>query len=243
MTSIFTVSFPEQEEAIKTLLKESRERNGFYLLLGIATFVVTLGLLINSLEAIIGGALVAPLLYPILSLALAVVTSSRLSLGRSLKLLGRASVFVVIISALSGFVFSAFTNPSAVILATAPSLPVFMIAFASGLAVAFAWVKRDFSAALPGVAMTVSILPPLAGVGIGLVFFSYQIISQSILLLIINWLGMTGAAIIVFSLFGFSPLQKVEEQKISEETGESKIQKKAIAEAAAKRELELEAGE
>jgi len=171
------------------------------------------------------------------------VTSSRLSLSRSLKLLGRASVFVVIISALSGFVFSAFTNPSAVILATAPSLPVFMIAFASGLAVAYAWVKRDFSAALPGVAMTVSILPPLAGVGIGLVFFSYQIISQSILLLIINWLGMTGAAIIVFSLFGFSPLQKVEEQKISEETGESKIQKKAIAEADAKRELELETRE
>lgn len=242
MTSIFTVSFPEQEEAIKTLLKESRERNGFYLLLGIATFVVTLGLLINSLEAIIGGALVAPLLYPILSLALAVVTSSRLSLSRSLKLLGRASVFVVAVAAASAFLFSAFSNPGAIIIATEPSLPVLMIAFASGLAVAYAWVKRDFSASLPGVAMSVAILPPLAGVGIGLVFLSYQIISQSILLLIINWLGMTGAAIIIFSLFGFSPLQKVEEQKIDEEIVEAKVQKKAIAEATAKKELEMESG-
>ena len=235
MTSIFTVSFPEQEEALKTLLKESRERNGFYLLLGIATFVVTLGLLVNSLEAVIGGALVAPLLYPILSLALAVVTSSRLSLRRSLKLLGKASALVVAVSAATAFLFGAFTNSSAIILATVPSLPVFLIAFASGLAVAYAWVKQEISAALPGVAMSVSILPPLAGVGAGLVLLSYDLVSQSILLLIINWLGMTGAAIIVFSLFGFSPLQGEEEEKIVEETEEMKIQQQAIAEGLTKK--------
>ncbi len=235
MTSIFTISFPEQEEALKTLLKESRERNGFYLLLGIATFVVTLGLLVNSLEAVIGAALVAPLLYPILSLALAVVTSSRLSLHRSLKLLGKASALVIIVSAATAFLFGAFTNSSAIILATVPSLPVFLIAFASGLAVAYAWVKQEISAALPGVAMSVSILPPLAGVGAGLVLLSYDLVSQSILLLIINWLGMTGAAIIVFSLFGFSPLQGEEEEKIVEEVEEMKIQQQAITEGLTKK--------
>lgn len=235
MDSIFTVSFPEQEEALKTLLKESRERNGFYWLLGVAAFVVTLGLLINSLEAVIGGALLAPLLYPILSLALAVVTSSRLSLRRSLKFLGKASALVIVVGAATTFLFGAFTNSSAIILATMPSLPVFLIAFASGLAVTYAWVKQELSAALPGVAMSVSILPPLAGVGAGLVLLSYDLVSQSLLLLIINWLGMTGAAIIVFSLFGFSPLQGEEEEKIVEEAEELKIQQQAIAEGLTKK--------
>jgi len=229
MKAIFTISFPEQEEALKSLLRESRERPGFYLLLGVATFVVTLALVIGSWESLICGALMAPLLYPVLSLSLAVVTSSRLALYRSLKVLLRSLLFIVAMAAASAFLFSAFLDevPG---LTVRPSLPVFMIAFAAGLAVAYSWVKHEFSAALPGVAMTVSLLPPLVGVGAGLAWFNYDLISQSLLLLLINWLGVIGAAVIVFSLFGFSPFQQEEEEKIKEEAVERRIQASALAE-------------
>lgn len=231
MNSFFTVSFPEKEEAIKTLLHMSRERKGFYFLLSIASLVVTLGLLTNNLGVLFGGALLAPLLFPVLSLALALATSSRLATDRALRILGRSALLIIIVALITTFFFNLFGEMSAVLLSTEPSVAVFLIAFASGLAVAYAWVRKEFSAALPGVAMSVSMLPPLTGIGAGLILLDLNVVGQALLLLIINALGILGAAVLVFSLFGFSRLQTEEEERISEQVVEHQIHLKAVQEA------------
>ncbi|MBU1348725.1 DUF389 domain-containing protein, partial [Patescibacteria group bacterium] len=48
------------------------------------------------------------------------------------------------------------------------SLAGMIVAVASGVAAAFAFSKSDLSATIPGIAVAVSLLPPIAATGVGL---------------------------------------------------------------------------
>jgi len=67
------------------------------------------------------------------------------------------------------------------------------------------------------VAVTVSLVPPLSAVGVGFSLLSRDVLSGSMLLFVINLLGIVLASMVVFSLFGFSRLQRHQDQKIKEE--------------------------
>ena len=73
---------------------------------------------------------------------------------------------------------------------------------------------------LPGVAITVSLVPPLANIGIGISLFSREIFSGSILMFFINLLGITIASIGVFLLFGFARMQNYQDKQIHKEQKE-----------------------
>jgi uncharacterized membrane protein len=103
------------------------------------------------------------------------------------------------------------------------NLIFFLAAFTSGIIAAFSWAKENISATLPGIAVTVALIPPLAVSGIALSLLSKELFSGSFMLFLINFLGIIVASTIVFVLFGFPALQKIEEQKIKEETARDKI--------------------
>ncbi len=88
---------------------------------------------------------------------------------------------------------------------------------AAGIAAAFSWVKQNMSATLPGIAVAVSLIPPLATIGIGLSFFSRDLITDSVTLFLLNTLGVVLSSIIVFSLFGYSKVQGIQDEKIKRE--------------------------
>jgi uncharacterized membrane protein len=64
---------------------------------------------------------------------------------------------------------------------TAPHLLDLMAALATGVAGAFALSRRDVSDTLPGVAIAVSLVPPLANVGILLAFGEATLATGSLL--------------------------------------------------------------
>ncbi|GMQ94954.1 MAG: hypothetical protein BMS9Abin13_064 [Patescibacteria group bacterium] len=215
--SVFFTNFLEQKKTIKTLIEESRADADFYLFLGGSSIITTLGLLMDSSIVVIGGMLVAPLLFPILSLGMGVVTSSKEAIDRSLKTIGKSILLVFFVSFFFAFLINSKEVTPVIYLASTASLAHFLIAFVSGLVAALAWVRQNANAALPGIAVSVSLIPPLSALAVGASFLDKDIISGSLMLFIINLIGIVVAGMIVFSLFGFSQLQKVQEKIIKEE--------------------------
>jgi uncharacterized hydrophobic protein (TIGR00341 family) len=224
--SVLWASFFEQKNSLEKLIEESRADSNFYFFLSISSLITTLGLLTDNVVVVIGGMLVAPLLYPILSLSMGITTSNLGSIVRSLKTIGKSVLLVLIISILTSIFFGA-GEITQKLLITPPSIPAFfLVAFAAGLAAALAWVRQNLSASLPGVAVAVALIPPLAAMGISIPFVDRTLLLGAVTLFIANLFGISLAALIIFSLFGFSRFQKEEKELIQKEEIEQLTQTK-----------------
>jgi len=70
--NILELKREEQYETVESLLKKSKPSFSYWLFLVFASFIVACGILLENSAIVIGGMLVAPLLTPLLVLALAV---------------------------------------------------------------------------------------------------------------------------------------------------------------------------
>lgn len=217
--SVFWASFFQQKKTLQKLIEESRADGDFYLLLIVSSFISTLGLVMDSVIILIGGMLVAPLLFPILSLAMGITTTNKDSVTRSLTIILKSIFTVFFVALITSFLFRQNVAEETILLENIhPTLMLFLASFAAGIAAAYTWVKQNLSSALPGIAVTVALIPPLAAVGVGLTQVDPYVVSGALTLFLINLLGITVSSLIVFSLFGFSRLQEEEEKLIRQET-------------------------
>lgn len=217
--TVFWASFFEQKKTLQKLIEESRADGDFYLLLIVSSFITTLGLILDSAIILIGGMLVAPLLFPILSLGMGITTANKDSIIRSGVIIIKSAFAVFFIALITSFLFRQEVPDDAILLGNMrPNLILFLVSFAAGIAAAYTWVKQNLSSALPGIAVTVSLIPPLAAVGVGLTEGSAYTVSGALTLFLINLLGIAVSSLIVFSLFGFSRLHNEEEKLLQQET-------------------------
>lgn len=217
---ILFTSFFDQRKSVEHLVEESHADGDYYLFLTFGAFITTLGLLINNPVVIVGAMLVAPILFPILALGMGVVTASREAISRSVRNLAKSIILVIIVSALTAFLINQTEVTEQLILVSSPNFLFFLIAFFSGVVAAYSWAKQNVSSSLPGVAITVSLLPPISAVGIAMTLGMRDVFSGSLMLFFINLLGIALASIVVFSLFGFSALGRFQDEKIEEEIKE-----------------------
>ena len=96
--SFLESSYRERKTTIENLLHQATIKSGFYMMLAIAVVIVTTGLLGNSLPIVIGGMLLAPLLIPVLLLALSLVATHVKGTIRSLQILLFSSVISIVLS-------------------------------------------------------------------------------------------------------------------------------------------------
>ncbi|MHA6628500.1 DUF389 domain-containing protein [Pseudonocardia sichuanensis] len=147
------------------------QRSAFWVLLVLAAVIAGAGVVADSVATVIGAMIVAPLMTPILGTALAVVLADRRRVVESaLLVIGGAVVVVAIGYALGMLVpaqIVADTN-SQVAGRVAPKLIDLVSALATGVVGAFALVRSDVSDTLPGVAIAISLVPPLSVVGLTL---------------------------------------------------------------------------
>lgn len=206
------------ESVAVKLIQESRLDNDFYFMLIVSTIIATAGLISGSAAVVIGGMLLAPLLTPILTLALGIVTSEKPAFFRSLYIIGKSSIIVLGISFLVSFLVNSDNlENQEIIQRTQSSLLYMYVALFSGAGAAYAWTKPNLSASLPGVAVAVAILPPLCTVGIGLSVLDKAIITGSLELFLINIIGVAISAAVVFAFLGFFKTKKVEVEEIEKE--------------------------
>lgn len=126
-------------------------------------------------------------------------------ISRSFYTILKSVAFGAIAAALVTLLFSSqFTEITPEITSRIqPTLPYVVIAIIAGLAGSFALVKPQLSETLPGIAISVALIPPIAVVGIGLARFNWTIISGSLLLFLVNTIGVVFASMITFSLMNF----------------------------------------
>lgn len=180
----------------------------FTILLFLATVIATYGVLGDSVATIIGAMIIAPLMKPIMGTGAGLVMGNMKRAGRS---------FLTVVLGVTGVIFTAwfistflnttiisFTSNSAITSRISPSLTDLMVALASGAAGAFAMSRSDVADTLPGVAISISLVPPLCVVGIGLSEGEWSVASGAMLLFLTNFLSILLAGGGVLALLGLS---------------------------------------
>lgn len=159
-------------EGMRRRAKTSR----FWVLLILAGLIATFGVMQDSTATVIGAMIVAPLMTPIIGTALAFVLTDRRMLVRSILLIVGGALAVIAIGFLCGtvdYLFSSVGN-SQVSSRVSPALIDLVAALATGFVGAFALVRADVSDTLPGVAIAISLVPPLAVCGLVLAEGQYS---------------------------------------------------------------------
>lgn len=177
----------------------------FAVLLCLSVVVAAVGLLQNSVAVVIGAMMIAPLMAPIMGVAASLVMGwgRRLLTGMAIIAVSVA-VAVAIAWVIARFLPETGTGiPSEVLARTSPDVRDLLIALAAGAAGAYATVRRDLSGALPGVAVAVALVPPLACVGVLFGRGQPDLASGAELLFATNLFGIILAAAVVFALTGF----------------------------------------
>lgn len=208
----------KEVKVVEDLLEESRVDFGFVLNLLIASLIITIGLVTGQLTVVIGGMLIAPVLYPILALGLALSTLSFKGVKRSIE-----GIFISSAISISSAYFIANLLEGAefrgqeILISLSPSFLSFLVAFLSGIAASYGWIKRDHIVILPGVAIVVALVPPLCASGIALAVQNKALFHNFIALYFLNLFGIVLASFLVFVFSGFSKIKKVEEHMLEKE--------------------------
>lgn len=213
---------------VRQLMESSTPDFDYFMLIGLSVLMATLGLMLDSGSIVIGSMLIAPLMFPILGVALGLVMSNYSVLGRSLSTLSKSLLVGLGLSIAAAFLFgdTAMYQTHEVLLRTEPTILHLFVAIAAGAAVAYVMARPEWNATLPGVAIAVALIPPLATVGVGIAAFDAIIIKGSLMILALNVVGIIGAAMVIFLLMNLSDKQEVAESTIKKE--DEKLEKENL---------------
>jgi uncharacterized hydrophobic protein (TIGR00271 family) len=182
-----------------------RRLSRFWMLLALAGVIATAGVIGDSTATVIGAMIVAPLMTPILGIVVAIVLGDRGNLARSVALVVGGAVVVVAISWLMGTAISLPVNEatnSQVAIRVHPRLIDLVAALATGAVGAFALARSDISDTLPGVAIAISLVPPLAVVGLTLEAGEPGQATGALLLFATNVAAILATGVVVMAIYG-----------------------------------------
>ncbi|MFH1454373.1 MAG: TIGR00341 family protein [Armatimonadota bacterium] len=179
----------------------------YYLFTTLSAIIATLGLIINSAAVIIGSMVIAPITIPVMSASIGIVKSDMSLIYRSLRELFKGIAVVYLISFFMVKLMPHVPVTAEIMARIKPTLYDLIIGMAAGAAGAFAMSKRSWLTSIAGVAIAVSVLPPLAASGIGLALNRFDIAYGAFILGASNLAGIHLAGIVVFYLEGFGKIK------------------------------------
>ena len=222
------VSGEEKEDAIERIIEHASPRQDFFLMITLAVAMAAMGVITESTIVLIGSMLIAPILFPLLSFSLGIVLADTPILGRSLYTLVKSTVLAIIASAVIGVFFTETDlGTIGIIAGSVPTLAYAFVAGIAGFAAAFAMTKENLNETLPGVAISVALVPPLAVAGIGLAHLEWGIFVDAFLLYLTNIAGVVLFSSVAFSLFGFASKRRAAEKAVKAD--EKEIRKEETA--------------
>lgn len=226
------VTESEKNAAVEGIIQHATPRQDFFLMLGLSVSMAAFALVLNSTVILVGSMLIAPLLFPLLSLSLGVIVADEKLIGRSVYTIGKSVIIALVAGFVIGFLFSGHSSETLVpfgVSGSPPSLIYAIIAAIAGFAAAFAMIKPHLNDTLPGVAISVSLVPPLAAAGVALSIFDWTAFSNAVLLFLVNVIGIVFSAMIVFALFRFGIKKTVAHEAVKEEDREIRKEEKRAA--------------
>lgn len=176
----------------------------FWVLLVLAATIASAGVVGGSTATVIGAMIMAPLMTPILGTMLAVVLGDRRNLMWSVALVAGGAAAAIVVGFVIGLgvqnPITAATN-SQVADRVNPRLIDLIAALATGVVGSVALVRRDISDTLPGVAIAISLVPPLTVVGLTAEAGHYSEAAGALLLFATNVAAILGTGVVVMALY------------------------------------------
>lgn len=206
-----------REELYSDVTEGSKLTSVYLAMVVLSTLVAGVGLIIDDVATIIGAMVIAPLLAPNVSLALA-VTLGDVDLGwRSLKA-NAAGLFASLgVALVMGWVLTVDVGSEQLISRTMVTLEHIVIALAAGSAGVLAFT-RGVPATIVGVMVAVALLPPLVDVGLLLGAGYMQLAVGAAILTVTNLICINLAGVLTFLAQGVRPRNWWEEKKAKKAT-------------------------
>ena len=193
---------------------QPRRITRFFTLMTFASIIAAMGVLTDSTAIVIGAMLIAPLMTPLMAIAISLVMGwpNRLAMA---VLIATAGILLAIgIGVLLGLVVPVAISPStnSQIVSRSTPTPVDLItALTAGAAGAYGLSRPDVTDSLPGVAIAISLVPPLSVVGISYSQAEWAAGNGALLLFMTNMVAILMMGGITFVMTGVTPLSVVYE--------------------------------
>ena len=201
----FSYASEERFQDLFPALREDARINSIYLVLMVlSTMLATVGLYLNSASVIIGAMLLAPLMTPIVSLAMGILRGNIDLFKNSIGKIVIGIIIALLSSALITFLFPHKPITTEMLARLNPTLLDLGVAIISGIAAAYSKSFKEIIQSLAGVAIAVALVPPLAVAGIGIGRWDFHFFYQAYLLFSTNLVGIIIAATFTFRVLGYS---------------------------------------
>lgn len=188
-----------QKEAIRALLSNSTHSGDFYVLLIGAVLLAIGGIFADSIPVLIASMIVAPLAYPILALGLAIAVGDMRLLLRTSWFFLLVCLVSLLLSIVATALFSEIRVKDVYITFTTNHYLAFAVAVVAGGIAAYGTLRPKIAAAITGVAIAVSLMPPLVAAGIGLASQDNALAGNAATIFGLNVLGILIASVCVFA--------------------------------------------
>lgn len=185
----------------------------FFVLLILATIIATAGIIGDSTATVIGAMIVAPLMTPIMATAAALIMGNMSRAFNRLLLVAIGVLTVVFLSWLAGLLYPSiisFSQNGQIVARVSPRLIDLVAALASGAAGAFCLSRDDIADSLPGVAIAISLVPPLCVVGLSLSAGEIEAATGALLLFVTNFLAILLAGGAVLGILGLNSAAQIQ---------------------------------
>ncbi len=201
------LDYDEQIRILEILLPDQNRRSvvRFTIMLVLSVTIATMGLAANSGAVVIGAMLIAPLMNPIMTFAAAVGLGLGRRAGQAAFLVIAGALLAIALGALLAAILPDLALGSEILARTRPDVRDLIVAIAAGTAGAYATARSDASAALPGVAIAVALVPPLAATGILIQAREGVLAEGAALLFLTNLLAIIVSALAVMLATGVVP--------------------------------------
>jgi len=185
---------------------------GYIIMAILASVVAALGLLNDDVAVIIGSMVIAPLLRPNMSLALATALAD-IELAKK-AILTNIIGFTLVLSIGIVMGVAVDVDPSINQIASRSNVSYYyiFIALATGIAGAYS-ITTGVAEALVGVMVAVALLPPLVSAGLLLGDKHWVDASGALLLCLVNIVSINLASVVTFVLQGIQPREWLETKK------------------------------
>jgi uncharacterized hydrophobic protein (TIGR00271 family) len=203
----FSYASEERFRELFVSLREDASLQSTYLVLMVlSTMLAAIGLYLSSSAVVIGAMLLAPLMAPIVALAMGLLRHDT-KLSRSSMITIAVGILIALTAAsLISFLFPHKPITMEMQARLNPSLLDLGVAIVAGVAGAYTKSNKKILQSLAGVSIAVALVPPLAVAGIGLGMGDLSFFGRAFLLFSTNLIGITLAATFTFRLLGYSPV-------------------------------------
>jgi len=229
ITIFKNITSKDKSDAVEKLITHSTPNQDFFLMVALAIAMATLGLLLNSSAIIIGSMLISPMLYAFLSLSLGLSISDTKLIFRSFFSIVKALFVGVAIATIITLFTAHQGSTNEIFFRINPSLSYGFVAFIAGFAAAFTLAKPQLNETIPGIAIAVALIPPVAVIGIGIATFNWVVFRGAFLLFLLNTFAVIVGSLIVFLLMNTYAKKNLAKQTLQQEEkkveGESLIKK------------------